>query len=155
MLAISWMYMIHNLIMTYIAVGILKQLFFIKTDYIRNLKFVAWIQLVFIFNDFVVQEIFPLEYKYICIFIGFSLGIRFILKLPTIATVLVMILNLTINGIATNINIMTLVMVQFNSYGIALEHDFVQYTSLVMVTLMQFLIIKTFNIRILDISRYN
>jgi hypothetical protein len=66
-----------------------------------------------------------------------------------------MIINLAVNGIATNFNIFALLLNQFDSYGLALESDFIQYTSLVMVTLMIFMILKTFNIRILDISRYD
>jgi hypothetical protein len=72
-----------------------------------------------------------------------------------VASTLFMIINLTINGIATNLNIFTLLLTQYGSYGLALESDFYQYTSLVMVMMMIYIVLKTFNIRILDISRYN
>lgn len=155
MLAVGWIYMIHNLVMTYISLGILKQLFYIRTGFTTSLVYVLWIQVVFIFNDFVIEAVFPLEYKYITILIGFAIAFYFILELSLVASSLVMVINLSINGIATNLNIFTLLLNQFKSYGLALESDFIQYSSLVMVTGMVFMILKTFDTRILDISKYN
>ena len=155
MLAISWIYTIHNLIITYLTLGILNQLFYIRITKLQTILYVLWMQGVFVFNDFVIQAQFPLEYKYPVIFIGFTLGFLVFLRLTLVSSMLLMIINLSVNGMATNLNIFTLLLTQFKSYGIALENDFYQYTSLVMVILMMFMILKTFNIRILDISRYN
>lgn len=155
MLSVSWIYGIHNLIVTYLTINILNQLFYIKVNKTRNIMYVLWIQLVFLFNDFVVQVHLPLEYKYLNIFVGFTIGFLVFLRLPPVASTLFMIINLTINGIATNLNMFTLMLTQYGSYGQALESDFYQYTSLVMVMMMIYIVLKTFNIRILDISRYN
>lgn len=155
MLAVSWIYMVHNLSVTYISLGILKQLFYIRTSHKMTLSYMVWMQVVFIFNDFAIEANFPLEYKYITIFVGFTLAFIFILKLSIIGSSLVMVINLTINGVATNMNIFTLLLNQFESYGLALESDFIQYTSLVMVTSMIFMVLKTFNIRVLDVTKYN
>lgn len=155
MLAVSWIYTIHNLIITYLTLGILRQLFYIRKQFSQTISYVIWMQLVFIFNDFVIQAHFPLEFKYLNLFVGFVIGFLLFLKLPLVSTTLFMIINLAVNGIATNFNIFALLLNQFSSYGLALESDFIQYTSLVMVTLMIFMILKTFNLRILDISRYN
>jgi len=155
MLAVSWIYTIHNLIITYLTLAILRQLFYIKRNKKQTIPYVIWMQMVFIFNDFFIQVHLPLEFKYLNLFIGFTFGFIVFLRLPIVSTTLFMIVNLAINGIATNFNIFTLLLTQFDSYGLALESDFIQYTSLVMVTLMVFMILKTFNIRILDISRYN
>lgn len=155
MLATSWIYFAHNLIITYITLGILNQLFYIRVDKTRNVLYVIWMQLFFIVNDFVIQVYLPLEYKYPFIFIGFIVGFLVFLRLPIVASMLFMIINLAVNGIATNLNIFTLLINQFTSYGLALENDFYQYTSLVMVMMMMYMILKTFNVRILDISRYN
>ncbi len=155
MLAVSWIYMIHNLSVTYISLGILKQLFYIRTTRKSTMVYVAFIQLVFIFNDFVIEANFPLEYKYLTIFAGFLLAFIFILKLSIIASSLVMVINLTVNGLATNINILALLLRQFDSYGLALESDFIQYTSLVMVTCMFYMVLRTFNTRVLDVTKYH
>ncbi|MBI9013629.1 MAG: hypothetical protein JEZ08_15455 [Clostridiales bacterium] len=155
MLAVSWIYTIHNLIITYLTLGILRQLFYIKRNKIQTISYVLWMQAVFIFNDFFIQAHLPLEFKYLSLFVGFTFGFIVFLKLPIVSTTLFMIVNLAINGIATNFNIVALLLTQFDSYGLALESDFIQYTSLVMVTLMVFMILKTFDVRILDISRYN
>lgn len=155
MLAVSWIYMVHNIMVVTMTVGMIKQLFYIKMVLSKVIMFVIWMQLVFIFNDFVIQANFPLEFKYPTILVGFSIGFYFILNFPLIATVMVMIVNLAVNALATNLNIFTLLLTQFSSYGVALANDFTQYTSLVMMTVMIYLIIKTFDVRILDISRYS
>lgn len=155
MLLVSWIYMIHNLIITFLTLEILRQLFFIKVSRRQKVAYVVWMQIMFIINDFVIQTNFDLQYKYIFLFFAFVSGFLFILRLPLVASVLVMIMNLIINGLSTNLNIFILLLTQFESYGLALESDFTQYTSLVMVTVMFYLVLKTFNIRILDISRYN
>lgn len=155
MLRISWIYTIHNLVITYLTLGIIKQLFLIKSKIKQIVFYVLWMQMVFIFNDFVIEVNFPLQYKYIMLFFGFSFGFKYILKLSFVASTLVMIVNLTVNGIATNLNIFALLLNQFDSYGIALEHDFIQYSSLVMMTTMLYLMLKTFNVRILEISKYD
>ena len=155
MLAVSWLFIIHNVCITCIFVGIMKQLFYIKLSMKKSIIFVVWIQVVFIFNDFVIEALYPLEYKYLAIFIGFVLAFAFIIKMSKVSSVLVMTICLTINGIVTNINILALLLNQFESYGLAIEDDFIQYTSLVMITCMFYMVSKTFNIRILDISKYN
>lgn len=155
MLAVSWFYTIHNLIITYLTLGILRQLFYIKRNNMQTISYIIWMQVVFVFNDFFIQAYLPLEFKYINILVGFTIGFLVFLRLSMVSTTLLVIVNLAINGIATNLNICTLLFTQFDNYGLALESDFVQYTSLVMVTLMVFMILKTFNVRILDISRYN
>lgn len=155
MLAISWVYAIHNLIITYLTLGILRQLFYIRRKFKQTLTYVLWMQLVFLFNDFYIQVHLPLEFKYLVIFIGFIVGFIVFLKLPIVSTTLFIIINLAVNGIATNFNIFALLLNQFDSYGQALESDFIQYTSLVMVTLIIYMILKTFDFRILDISRYD
>lgn len=155
MLAVSPIYMIHNLIITYLTLGILNQLFYIRISRRQVISYVLWMQAIFIFNDFVIQAHFPLEWKYPMLFVGFTVGFLVFLRLPLVSSMLLMIINLAINGIATNLNIATLLLTQFKSYGLALESDFYQYTSLVMVILMMFMVLKTFNIRVLDISRYN
>lgn len=155
MLLVSWIYMIHNLIITFLTLEILRQLFFIKVSRRQKVAYIVWMQIMFIINDFVIQTNFELQYKYIFLFLAFVSGFLFILRLPLVASVLVMIMNLIINGLSTNLNIFILLLTQFDSYGLALESDFIQYTSLVMVTVMFYLVLKTFNVRILDISRYN
>jgi len=147
--------MIHNLIITYLTLGILNQLFYIKISKKQTALYVLWMQAIFIFNDFVIEANFPLEWKYPTIFVGFTVGFLVFLRLPLVSSMLLMIMNLSINGVATNLNIVTLSLTQFESYGHALEADFYQYTSLVMVILMMFMVLRTFNVRVLDISRYN
>jgi len=147
--------MIHNVCITYISLEIIKQLFYVKTTAKQTLLYLTWIQIVFIFNDYVIQTNFDLQYKYLTIFVGFVIAFVYIIKLSKVASVLVMVISLTINGMATNLNILALTLNQFSSYGEALEHDFIQYTSLVMVTGMIYMVMKTFNVRVLDVSKYN
>lgn len=155
MLGVSWFYFIHNLVITYLTIAILNQLFYIRVDKKQMTLYMIWMQLIFIFNDFVIQLHFPLEYKYLCIFSGFTIGFMVFLKLPLVSSMLFMVVNLAVNGLATNINILTLLINQFQNYAEALKNDFYQYTALVMVMLMIFIVIKSFNMRMLDISRYN
>lgn len=155
MLRISWIFIIHDLIVTLIPIGMLTQLFYIKTTAKQVLTFVVWMQVLFLFNDFFVEVYFSLEWKYLIIFMGFFLGFWLVMRLSFLSTLLVMIMNLVVNGIATNLNIFALLLNQFRSYGLALESDFIQYTSLVMVQCMLYMIIKTFNLRFVDISRYD
>lgn len=155
MLLESWIYIGHNLIITILSLEILRQLFYIRIGIRRQIYYVLWIQVVFIISDVFIQTNFPLEYKYPFIFLGFTLGYFFFLKLPFVSSIVVMIVNLIINGICTNTNIFILTLTQYESYGLALEHGFIQYSTLVMVMIMAYMIIKAFNIRILDITRYN
>ncbi|MCH4887138.1 hypothetical protein EZV73_06130 [Acidaminobacter sp. JC074] len=155
MLAVHWVFGIHNLIITYLTVSILKQLFYIKVEQKMVMAYVLWMQLVFVFNDFVIQVHLPLEYKYPFLFLGFLVGFLIFLKLPLTSSVLIIIVNMAINSLATNVNIFTLLIHQFKSYGLALENDFYQYTTLVMVMMMIYIVLRTFDVRILDISRYN
>lgn len=155
MLRVSWIFMIHNLIVTALSIGIISQLFYIKVPAKRIVLFVIWIQVVFIFNDFTIEPYFALEWKYLVIFIGFYLGFFSFMHLSFLSSTLLMIANLIINGLATNLNIFALLLTQYDSYGVALASDFVQYTSLVMVFCMMYMIIKAFNLRLLDISRYD
>jgi hypothetical protein len=154
MLAVSWIYMIHNLLMTYLSLEIIRQLFYIRIGTKVKFIFVLWIQVVFIFNDFVIEANYPLEYKYLTIFIGFLMAYFVVLKMSIVASGIILVINLAVNGIATNLNIFVLLLNQFDSYGLALESDFIQYSSLVMVVGMVFMTLKTFNVRILDISKY-
>lgn len=155
MLTVSWIFFIHNMIVTIIPIGILSQLFFIKIKWRTFVMFVLWIQLVFIFNDYVIQPRYSLQWKYPVIFAGFFLGFYVFVRLKFLSTLMVMIVNLIVNGIATNMNMMLLLMTQYDSYGQALDGDFIQYTSLVMVMIMVYILIKTFDIRFVDISRYD
>lgn len=155
MLVNSWIYIIHNLSLGYISLGIMKQLFYIRTTLKTTAIYIIWIQLVFIFSDFFIESNFKFEYKYLAIFFGFTIAFIFILKLSMVGGLIVMAINLAINGVATNFNIFLLLLNQFETYGDALQSDFIQYTSLVMVTSMVYMVIKTFNIRALDISKYS
>jgi len=155
MLGVHWIFSVHNLIITYLSISILKQLFFIQVGNNKIISYLIWMQMVFVFNDFVIQVHLPLEYKYPFIFLGFLVGFLVFLKLPLTSSILIIIVNMAINSLATNVNIFALVVHQFSNYGTALEHDFYQYSTLVMVMLMIYIVLRTFNIRILDISRYN
>lgn len=155
MLRVSWIYMIHNLIVTALSIGIISQLFYIRVPYKKITLFVLWIQVVFIFNDFVVEPRFALSWKYPVIFIGFYVGFLFLMRISFVSSTLLIISNLIINGTATNINIFVLLLTQYDNYGHALAQNFVQYTSLVMVMSMLYMLIKAFNVRLLDISRYD
>ncbi|MBN2795462.1 MAG: hypothetical protein JXR88_08665 [Clostridia bacterium] len=155
MLRISWIFIIHDLIVTALSIGIISQLFYIKVPTKRISLFVIWIQVVFIFNDFVIEPQFALEWKYLVIFVGFYVGFFFFMHLSFLSSTLLIISNLIINGLATNINIFALLLTQYDTYGHALEYDFIQYSSLVMVFSMMYMLIKAFNIRLLDISRYD
>lgn len=155
MLLVSWIYIFHNLIITVISLEMLKQLFYLKVTLKQSLAYIVWIQIMFVISDVFIQANFPLEYKYPFIFLGFTLGYYFFIKLPFISSIVVMFVNLIVNGISTNFNILVLTLTQFESYGEALDSHFIQYTSLVMVMAIIYMLIKTFDVHILDIKRYN
>lgn len=155
MLAISWIYIIHDIILAYISLKISQQLFSLKFTLLNAIYFVFFMQVVFIFNDFIIEPNFELQFKYIIILIGFYTAYLMFVKMHFVSALLIMLCNLAVNGVSTNLNIQVLLLARFNSYGAALENDFLQYSSLILVMIFFYLILRLFKFQIVDISRYN
>ncbi len=60
-----------------------------------------------------------------------------------------------INTFLTNINIILMLLFYDKNYGNALDNNFFQYTSLILLFYIFYFILKYFKVKILEISIYN
>ena len=155
MLKVSWIYLIHNILLVNVFLLITKSIFCYKVTIKRSLVFITWMQICFIISDFIVQPFLSLEYKYIVICIGFFIGFMLILKFNIISTFIVMGVIVMINTFLTNINIILMLLFYDKNYGNALDNNFFQYTSLILLFYIFYFILKYFKVKILEISIYN
>ncbi len=154
MIRFGLIYFIHGLVLIVLSLEITKQLFTLKTTKASYGSFIIWMLAIFLINDFYIEQNYNLEYKYIVMIIAYFIGYYKILKLNFISSVLVQITSVSINGIITNINIWILLLLRFKCYQEALEHNFIQYTSLLITIALFFYIIKLFDIKLIEVSKY-
>lgn len=132
-----------------------KQLYNLILSKQQIITFVIWMMISYQINFYVVIPLLPREFKYITLYIGLVLGFMFIIRLKLVGSLIVIMTTTALNGIFTNINLIFMLKFLFPNYGVALDAQHIQYTCYVVSIVILSLMTKVFNIRILDIQKYN
>lgn len=132
-----------------------RQIFNIRLTTRQVVFFVLFMMTIYQLNFMFFIPKFGKSIQYVTLYMGLLISYKYIIKMNTIASLIVITTSTAINGIWTNINLHFMLTFLFANYGMALESKHVQYTSYVIVLVILDLILLGFKVRILDLEKYS
>ncbi|MCH4887139.1 hypothetical protein EZV73_06135 [Acidaminobacter sp. JC074] len=141
-----------------LAMGVIlflgKQLFNLTVTKKQMGLFIGWMMLCYQINFYLVVPYLQRELKYIVLYLGLYIGFRYIIKLKTVGSLIVITTTSALNGIFTNINLYFMLVFLFPNYGVALEAQHLQYTCYIVSIVLLSILTKVLNLQIFDLEKY-